>query len=457
MKRALPFFLLCFTSHFSLAGSFGVYDARSQAMGGASVAIGSVDLAAGHNPSLLALYNEDEDKSRNGRAYFFPIVGSVSEVGIDGYELLADELDIAFSDALAEYNGVNIGVDDFTLWDERDANAASLAATASNAASRLEQGLSEVANKNISFSLFLPIIAIAEPSKKGGGGFYVGTRVEAGGKSSVPDEDIELFRNYVDALDNVAEGNDFQTINPNLFDGHPACDRVDPNPTCTPLTPRPLTDPFNTVTARGDIIVLMINEIAVASAWGVDYDNMRFAAGITPKAMQVRIFDESRSVSRDALEITNDSEAYLLFNADIGLALEFDNGIRVGYTGKDLFSRTFESTAGNNVKLSTKHRLGLGYVRPKWQLGIDYDIKTGEPLSEEKPGKFISIGGEYSLLNNQRYNLHLRAGYRYDTNGAIPEATSFGLGLDIWSIHMSASYLTSSDEQGAGLQIGYGF
>ncbi len=421
----------------TLAGNFGVYDPRSQAMGGAAVAIGSVDMATGHNPALLGLYDEEEDESRNGR-YFLPYaVGSISQIGIDGYEIVNDELDIQFDNALEDYN--NDALRDGSLLASQ-----TLAREVARTAADLEEALINIANKDISFSLFMPLIAVSEPSRKTGGGFYLGTRIEAGGRSTVPDEDIALFQSYINAIENVAEGGFWRDVSPELFNA---------DESYTDFAPPPLNDPFNEITSRADIVALMINEAAVASGWGADYEGMRVAIGVTAKAMQIRIFDESRQVSGDEFEISNDSKPHMMFNADIGIALHFDNGIRVGYTGKDLFSRTFDSASGSQVKLSTKHRFGLGYIKPNWQLGIDYDIKASEPLSLEQPGRFMSLGGEYSLFKH----LHLRAGYRYDSNNIIAATTSLGIGIDGLRTSTNLSYMTSSDEKGVGLQFGFAF
>lgn len=331
-------------------GSFGVYDSRGQAMGGAAVAVGSTGMAAGHNPALLGLYDEDEDKTSNGRYYLPFFTGNLSQVTIDSLELLDEELDVAFDDALSNYNNDPQPV---------------FASAASDAALALEQGLIGVANEDIYFSAFIPIIAVAEPSKKGGGGFYVGSRIEGGGRTTVPDDDIALFEEYIEALDNVASGGYWRDVHPELFNAED--DYID-------FDPPPLNDPFDQIDSRADIRGLMINEVAVAGALGFDRNNLRIAVGVTPKAMQVRVFDETREVSNDSLEVENSSKPYLMFNADLGIAVEFESGWRLAYVGKDLIARTFTSSSGAQIELNTKHRMGAAYIQPKWQVGVDYDI-----------------------------------------------------------------------------------
>ncbi|HEY7773325.1 MAG TPA: conjugal transfer protein TraF [Marinagarivorans sp.] len=433
MKKALPLLTALLASVFgnqsALAGTFGIYDSRSQAMGGAAVAVGSTGMAAGHNPALLGLYDEDEDTTNNGRYYLPFIVGNLSQVAIDGLELLDDELDIAFDNALNSYNS-----------DPQP----ELARTASDAALALEEGLTGIANKDIYFSAFIPIIAVAEPAKKGGGGFYLGSRIEGGGRSTIPDDDIALFEDYVQALDNVAQGGYWADVHPELFNAEEGY---------TDFDPPPLNDPFDQIDSRADLRGLIINEVAVAGALGFDRDNLRVAVGVTPKVMQVRVFDESREVSSDRLEVENSTKPYLMFNADIGVVVEFESGWRLAYVGKDLLRRTFTSNTSARIELDTKHRMGAAYIQPNWQIGVDYDMQANLPVATEKAGQFLSFGGEYTVFERFAF----RAGYRYDTDSHIAATTSFGVGASWASAELSLSYVTSKDEQGAALQLGFAF
>jgi hypothetical protein len=312
------------------------------------------------------------------------------------------------------------------------------------AASKLENGLLDIANKDINFSLFTAFISVAEPGPQGGGGFYLGSRIEGGGRSYIPDSDIELFEDYIEALDNVAAGGYWRDVHPALFN-------ADPN--YVDFEPPPLNDPFDQISSRADLRGLIITEAAVAGAWAYDIDKMRVSLGVTPKAMQVRVFDESREVSNEDLKTTNDIKPYHMFNADIGVAIAFDNGIRVAYAGKDLFSRTFNTDAGQTVHLNTKHRMGVGLVKPTWQVGFDYDMQKEEAKATESTGQFLSLGAEYTLFGF----LDLRAGYRYDTDDLVAAATTVGLGLHWRWLQANMSYLTSKEDKGAALQIGFAF
>ncbi len=442
MKRAplLKIATLCtvMISHATWAGSFGIYDPRSQSMGGAAVAVGSVDMAAGHNPALLGLYNEDEDTTLNGRYYLPYALGSLSEVAIDAIDLIDEELDVMFDEALSRYNAT-----------PNPANAALV----STAATDLEQGLEGIANRDIAFSAFVAAISISEPSKKGGGAFYLGSRIEGGGASYVPDDDLALFKEYIKALDNVAAGGDWRDVNCDVFNLEPdssgdiICRNYD-------SLPPSLRDPLDVIESSARIRGLVINEAAVSAAWGFDMDRMRVAIGVTPKVMQVRVFDEVRNVSDKTVNTSLTFKPHLMFNADIGIAIDFDMGVRLAYVGKDLFTRNFSSGEGNEpIKLNAKHRMGIGYIQPNWQIGLDYDMQVATPYDKEKTGQLLSLGGEYMLFKH----LALRAGYRYDTDNNLPAVSSIGIGTHWLRTYLNISYQTSQQERGAGLQLGFAF
>lgn len=420
------------------AGNFGTYDPRSQSMGGAAVAVGSVDMAAGHNPALLGLYNEDEDKSQNGRYYLPYAVGNIASVAFDAIDLLDQELDITLDETFDRYNA-----------NPNPENAAA----ASQAATDLEIGLQDIANRDITFSAFLPLISVAEPSRKGGGAFYVGTRIEGGGISFVPDDDLDLFQEYVVALDNVASGGDWRDQNCDVFNLQP---NANGDIICTEYDSAPpsLRDPFDEVESFARISGLIINEAAVAMAWGFDFERMRIAIGATPKVMQVQAFDELRDVSDEAVDTSVTFKPHLMFNADLGLAIEWDMGIRLAYVGKDLITRNFAISSNQKpLKLNSKHRIGVGYIQPNWQLGLDYDLQAGTPSATEQTGQFLSMGAEYTAFKR----LALRAGYRYDTQSNLPGVTSLGIGARWVRTQLNISYQKSTQERGAGLQLGFSF
>ncbi|MDZ7923235.1 MAG: conjugal transfer protein TraF [Marinagarivorans sp.] len=427
MKKILPA-LLAILYQPALAGSFSVYDARSQAMGGASVAVGSTAMAMGHNPALLGLGDEDEDDSKNGRYSLPYVAGNLSQAALDALNILDDELDVNFDNALDNFNT-----------HEDPSQTIAIATAARDAGQALEKELIDVANEEINFNVFVGLISVSEPAEQGGGGFYLGSRIIGGGRSYIPDADITLYHDYVEALDNIAQGGDWRA-NAELFDYE------EPYNESVPPSFKDLD-----TTSRADIRGLIINEAAVSTAWGFELDAMRVAIGATPKAMYVRVFDESREISSDELEIGSNIQSHRMFNVDLGVAIELENGVRIGYTAKDVISRTFTTDKNQTVRLETKHRIGAAYIRPQWQIGADLDMQEQHAFATERTGQYLALGGEYNLLNY----IDLRAGYQYDTLGEHPGVISAGLGVRLGNTLIDASYRTSSEEKGAALQLSF--
>ncbi|HSC66892.1 MAG TPA: conjugal transfer protein TraF, partial [Cellvibrio sp.] len=87
-----------------LAISYGVYDSRALAMGGAATAVGNHAQAAFYNPALLAFHEEEEEAGRDGRVYLPSIIVQVSEATESAVDAADDELDVQLSAAVDAFN-----------------------------------------------------------------------------------------------------------------------------------------------------------------------------------------------------------------------------------------------------------------------------------------------------------------------------------------------------------------
>ena len=84
--------------------SYGVYDSRALAMGGAATAIGTHAQAAFYTPALLAFHNREEEEGRDGRVYLPSLIVQVSDGAQDAVDAVEDELDIQLSNAVNQFN-----------------------------------------------------------------------------------------------------------------------------------------------------------------------------------------------------------------------------------------------------------------------------------------------------------------------------------------------------------------
>jgi hypothetical protein len=437
--RITCFLASTLVAEFAYGANFGIYDARSHAMAGTAVAAGSPLMAAGYNPAILALGSEDEDKSHNGRYVFPSATANLAQVALDALDVVDKELDIVFDLALDEYNA--------RASTENSVGATEAAVGAASAARDLEAALIDLANKAIYGQSFAPVIAISEPGNRSGGAFYLANRIEAGGRSFVPDADIALFKNYVAALEHVGRGGDWRDYRDIFDDERIDGSLYDEDP------PPPLRDPFDDISSRADFSGLIINEVAVAGAWALDLPRIRVAAGFTPKVMQIRVFDKSREVDDEELNLNTSFKQHLQFNLDIGWLIAFDNGLKVGYSGKDLVTRAYSTDIGTRVKLESKHRLGMAFAYDSGEIGFDFDMKKNQPVRSEGVTQMLSLGLEHRLIKA----LALRCGYAWDLEGNRDPVAAAGLGLRLWRLEWDLSYQRSDDEQGASFQTSWMF
>ena len=153
--------LIPFMASSSFAISYGTYDARALAMGGAATAVGKPEQAAFYNPALLGLHDKDEDDSRDGRFYFPMILVQASDTVETAAQAYDDNLDQNLSDAVALYN-------------QGDFQTA--AAGVSQVATDLRTALNDIGNDDLNLDGFVGI-AISEPSLFEGGAIYMGARL----------------------------------------------------------------------------------------------------------------------------------------------------------------------------------------------------------------------------------------------------------------------------------------
>lgn len=433
--------LLPLTTSSSFAISYGVYDARALAMGGAATAVGKPEQAAFYNPALLGLHDKDEDDSRSGRFYMPVLVAQVSdtvETAVDAYD---DNLDEELSNAINIYNQ----------------GQTQLAATELvNTATDLRDALDDIANKDLTLDGFVGM-SISEPSLFEGGAVYIGARFLAAGSSTVTDADLSQLDRYIEAMDMVAAGADPATVSaayPDIFDGTGN-----------------LLDLTTDLTSSADVGALAIGEWGVALGKSFDIGEQKIAIGITPKLMRVDAYRDTVDFATetdpdaDVEDSFSDSQStYTSFNMDLGISAKLYDNFILSLAGKDIFEKSFETrgepdpvtgepTVGPTVKLSPRYRMGVAYVNNALSVGIDYDLSESTPMAREMGTQEIGIGAEYVLFNS----LALRAGYKTDQAEGGGNYGSVGIGWRFSSFVMDIAYTSGGDTQAGGLQLGWAF
>lgn len=424
-----------------MAISYGIYDSRALAMGGSATAIGSHAQAAFYNPALLALHDREEEEGRDGRVYLPNLVLQVSDATEAAINAIDDELDTQLSSAINTFNA---------------APSLESAGQVANSAQDLSNALDDIANQELNIDSFIGF-NISEPSNREGGAFYFGARLIGGGLANVSDTDSALLNDYIESMNQIAAGVDPATVAaeyPQLI-----------NPSGQ------LIDPTRSLTSNADISALAISEWGMAMAKQFEWRDYAIAIGVTPKLMRVDAFrdtadfNDSLGSADEGVDNFSDTKAtHITLNADVGLAATIKEHYRISLTLKDAFEKSFTTTQEPDpitgeeapelkVTLSSRARVGVGYVSEKFSVGLDYDLDEATPMANEAGTQELSLGAEYRLFDS----VALRAGYRNDQTGLRDNLISGGIGYQWKRFVVDIAYASGGDYRGGGLQLGWTF
>lgn len=413
------------------AAGYGVYDARSMAMGGTGVAIGNGNQAAYYNPALLAL--GDGDKNR--RTYM-PSLTLQTSTAIDAaVSAMDDNLDSKLSQTINLFNS--------------QATMAN-AEQAAGAAEELRTVLNKVANRDLTVDGFAGFSASNEGEHKGHA-FFVGVRTIGLATSKVTPTDLDILDQYIDAMGQLAAGVSPAVV---LALHHTLL-----------LSENQFSDPIKRLQSSADMSALVIGEWGMALANEFTFWQQPVQLGVTPKLMRIDAYRDSIKFNNTDLNnlnqrIDNFSETKTslnTLNADLGIATLFADHYRVSLAVKDLFAKELNVTqvsgANVTVRLRPHSRLGLGYISDDLTLGLDYDLHESTTIAREYHNQELRLGAEYKLSRP----LALRLGYSHDLVSPTANPISGGIGYQGESFIADIAYTRSRDMTGASLQMGWTF
>jgi len=403
-----------------LATGYGIFDARSLAMGGATVAAGSAEHAHFYNPALLSFENEDEDLSQNGRFIFPGAVALVSDAGQAAVDIVGDGLDDQITDSINQFNTA-----------PADPVAAQGVLGALN---EFDNAINDLNQENIELEAYVGL-SVSEPAEREGGSFYFGVRALVLGEADVTDTDLSILDSYITAMETIVAGGTLADIDPNLVNNGQL---VDPRPALTSL-------------AR--VSSLAIGEWGIALAKEFAVFGQPIAFGATPKIMQVQVYREDANFQDEIPSYSENRREHLTMNLDLGVAAELFDSLRVGLAIRDVIPKTFESENNLEVKLKPRTRFGVAYFTDYLTVGLDIDVQKNEPVATEPENQEMALGFEISPWEA----IDLRVGYRQDMAGDRDDIVSAGIRYQIWRFVAEASYATSDDVEGGALQIGWAF
>ncbi len=400
------------------ADGFGIYDSKTLALGGASVAIADPGVAVFYNPARLAQHNYDEDSGRHGRFYFPLTTVQVATSVEDIQDIDDDDLTNRLTNSIEQFNAAPNGT-----------NAAAIV----NNSSELLFALDDLRQDSLFVDAFTGL-SISEPGDGQGGAFYWGARVVGDGDLAGIDEaDLNLLGDYVEGLDFIASGGQRGAPHPELFNDDGT-----------------LIDPRDQLVSQTRAAGALINELGLSAAKRFNFWGQPVAFGITPKLQLIKTYDATYDVGDDDLETGRDDTFEQTHNFDLGVATEIGRW-NVGLSVKDLISRAVSTPLGREVAIDTKTRLGVGYLGNRFKIGLDYDLTPIAPVASGLEVQELAIGGEWRVIRS----IFLRAGYRQDLLGTREDTLSYGLGFYWRRFAMDLSVADGNDLLGFSLQLGF--
>lgn len=398
---------------------YGIFDSRGLALGGAGVAIGNADSGHFYNPALTAFHQGHEDRTRDGSHSLHVILAAVSDGAQTAADAITDDLEARLSNAIDDLN---------------DVPTPATARAGIQAAQDLEKAMRHLDGKNINADGYLGY-SISVPGDMEGGAFFVGSRLIGRGIANIESADFQLMQDYVEALEFIESGGTRGQEHPKLRDAQGR-----------------FTDPSKNIQSSARGTGLLVSELGISAAKQYAIWGHSVAFGAAPKAVYLRIFDESWQVVDGEFTSLGENRTEVYFNLDLGAAVTLAEHWRVALAIKDVRSKTVWTETGDRIQLQPRPRLGLAYVSDALDEGLDVDLDQTPDPQDLTSRQDISLGIEYRLST-----LALRLGYRHDLESSVGDQVSAGLGWRIHSLLLDVAYIQGDAGEGAGLRLGWAF
>ncbi len=404
-------------TQYAQGSSFGIFEPKALAMGGASVAVSSIDNAQFYNPALLAFHDTDEDVKNTGRFYLPTSSIQIPEAAFDIQDIDDDELVDQLSGSVDQFNAAP-GVD----------NASAVVVSADD----LLSALNNLSDSNLSLDGFAGV-ALVEPGVRQGGGFYLGARGLGGGEIDITPQDLELLNDYSEGLEFIASAGARGEAHPELFNADGS-----------------LIDPRTRLTSGASAVGAAALEVGVSFAYEFDFWGQPVAFGLTPKFSNIFTYEAILDIQNNEVITESSDQSERVLNLDVGVASSYGPWA-AGIAVKDVFERSIDTELGNEVFIGTKPRLGLAYRGERFQVGLDYDLIPIKPVGTESETQEIALGFNWQLWRT----FSLRAGFRQDQASDADSQISLGFGFRWRRFLMDAAISESSDSSAAALQFGW--
>ncbi|MBD3670848.1 MAG: conjugal transfer protein TraF [Gammaproteobacteria bacterium] len=382
------------TSTTATAAPWSSIDARTAAMGGASVATATLDSAAYYNPALLAAQDADADFSLSMSA-------GVSYADSQNLTGAIDD----FSTSLQSFQNL-----DYANYSQDAAGLAEFQNDVNTAYSNLNTSLNNLGGK--SYTLATPIGANL--------GFTLGEWAASLSTQS-----------YIDAAVGVGAADGTPSLTPETVD---ASLYADPSSLTTDARVE-----FNGVSAT---------EIGVSLARTLNLAGLDFAVGLTPKLVSIASATGTQELAGSGIPALTVSNASSDFNLDAGAVWKVSKSFRLGLSMRNLMAKSYALGGGGTYEVAPQMRAGIGYTSKFMTVGADMDLTENDVFGEKS--RIMAAGVEFDAWKI----MQLRLGY---TNDLATTLTQYSVGMGFLNNALNFAAVIDPNATGTGFSGYLGF
>jgi hypothetical protein len=478
----------------AIALPFDSFDPRSMAMGGTGVAVGDPATAPFFNPAMLTASDPSKQFSIE-----LPVIGARLYDPANMHKnlpTLSDDI-TALNNAITTLNT-----------NSTSTNSAVLAQVPANM-NAVASNIDKVNNSLIALdkqpmqAQFGAATVVGIPGNSWGFAFYADGWGAAGGRLEYNDgttfshlsSDVRTAANVLSGATAVANDQNAQTACLKVQSG--TATKADVT-TCInyATTLSNLSGSLNSVnnavnfntdnkiTSKIHVRGVVISEAGLSISHNLVTFNQSWSLGITPKVMNLQLFDALLSANNGTSTTGVTGNDYLAkyntVNFDIGFAKSFSNGWRTGLVVKNVVPQSFDFKAiasgaasgsaqqtTGQLNLNPQGRLGVSHENAWSTVALDVDLAKNNPAGLESKSQYAGIGGELSAWGWAQ----IRAGFRSDLLNKGQDLISLGFGLSpripYFKPHLDLAVTASRDvlsngwnnatQAGASLKLGFNF
>lgn len=373
-------------------------DTRSIGMGGTGVASSDYLSAGYNNAALMTRHAKTNDD-------FGVIIPSLNAVASD-----KDKLFDAIDNFQSSFNNLENLLQEIESGNIVDINTLNKAR---------ENTIENFSNLNGAVDINANgLMAVAVPTKSGGFALYANIDLDVTAKAIIDNEDITTLTNAI------------------------------------------TTDSLNSIKSQAQMVGAAIAEVGFAYGNQFKIRDQSWYWSITPKYQQVETFNYVIDVDNfdednfDANDYTLDGKA---FNVDVGLASELSEHVTVGFVGKNLIEKEFNTIVTQRgietYRVSRQLTFGIAYKNDTVTLAADIDATATSHSSIADETRYARIGAELNAWDWAQ----IRVGYIHDLEGNRDGIVTAGLGFSPFGVVRLdiAAQKASDSDLGAGIQLSF--